>query len=66
MKLIISRHGECEWNIQDRAMSQWDCPLTPKGIRQAYALGDRLRRLWVSCHEAISAVYRLGDYLHRK
>ncbi|WP_354635177.1 histidine phosphatase family protein [Planktothricoides raciborskii] len=45
MKMIIVRHGEAEWNLQDRAMGQLDSPLTPKGIRQAYALGDRLRRL---------------------
>lgn len=43
MKMLILRHGEAEWNLQDRAMGQLDSPLTPKGIRQAYALGDRLR-----------------------
>ena len=45
MKMIIVRHGEAQWNLQDRAMGQLDSPLTPNGIRQAYALGDRLRRL---------------------
>jgi broad specificity phosphatase PhoE len=45
MKLIIVRHGEAEWNLQDRAMGQLDSPLTPLGIQQAYALGDRLGRL---------------------
>ena len=38
MKLIIVRHGETEWNLQNRAIGQLDSPLTPKGIRQAYAL----------------------------
>ncbi len=45
MKMILVRHAETEWNLQDRAMGQLDSPLTPNGIRQAYALGDRLR-----CH----------------
>lgn len=45
MKMIILRHGEAEWNLQDRAMGQLDSPLTAKGIRQAYALGDRVGRL---------------------
>ncbi|HAN75989.1 MAG TPA: histidine phosphatase family protein [Planktothrix sp. UBA8407] len=45
MKMVIVRHGEAEWNLQDRAMGQLDSPLTAKGIRQAYALGDRLGRL---------------------
>ena len=45
MKLIIIRHGETEWNLQNRAIGQLDSPLTPKGIWQAYAIADRLRRL---------------------
>ncbi|MBW4593248.1 MAG: histidine phosphatase family protein [Brasilonema angustatum HA4187-MV1] len=45
MKLVIVRHGETEWNVQNKAMGQLDSPLTPKGIQQAYAIGDRLRRI---------------------
>ena len=30
MKLIIIRHGETEWNLQNRAIGQLDSPLTPK------------------------------------
>jgi broad specificity phosphatase PhoE len=44
MKLVIVRHGETEWNKQDKAMGQLDSPLTPKGIQQAYAIANRLRR----------------------
>lgn len=42
MKVIIVRHGETEWNLEDRAMGQLDSPLTPNGIRQIYALANRL------------------------
>ncbi|MEL7038488.1 MAG: histidine phosphatase family protein [Cyanobacteria bacterium J06592_8] len=45
MKLIIVRHGETEWNIQNRVTGQLDSPLTPKGIQQAHAIARRLRRL---------------------
>ena len=45
MKLIIVRHGETEWNTQDIAMGQLDSPLTLKGIQQAHAIAERLRRL---------------------
>ena len=45
MKLVIVRHGETEWNVQHRAMGQLDSPLTPKGIQQARAIGNRLHRL---------------------
>ena len=30
MKMILVRHAETEWNLQDRAMGQLDSPLTPK------------------------------------
>ena len=45
MKLVIVRHGETEWNVQHKVMGQLDSPLTAKGIQQAKAIGDRLRRL---------------------
>lgn len=45
MKLVIVRHGETEWNVQNKATGQLDSPLTPKGIRQAHAIADRLLRL---------------------
>ena len=45
MQLVIVRHGETEWNVQNKAIGQLDSPLTPKGIQQAHAIADRLRRL---------------------
>jgi broad specificity phosphatase PhoE len=45
VKLVIVRHGETEWNVQHKVMGQLDSPLTAKGIQQAKAIGDRLRRL---------------------
>src|SRR5262245_3073293 len=45
MKLIAVRHGETEWNVNLREMGHLDSPLTPLGIRQAQALGHRLKRL---------------------
>ena len=44
MKLIAIRHGETEWNLQQREMGQLDSPLTERGRRQAEAIADRLRR----------------------
>lgn len=45
MKLVIVRHGETESNVQHKVMGQLDSPLTAKGIQQAKAIADRLRRL---------------------
>lgn len=43
MKLVIVRHGETEWNRQNKLTGQLDSPLTSKGIQQAYAIANRLR-----------------------
>ena len=43
--VIITRHGETEWNRQLRHQGHMDSPLTPQGILQAQALGARLKGL---------------------
>ncbi len=43
MRLIIVRHGESEWNRIHRYQGQLDAPLSDLGLRQARALGERLR-----------------------
>ncbi|GAB4445429.1 MAG: histidine phosphatase family protein [Chloroflexi bacterium OHK40] len=43
MRLIIVRHGESEWNRIHRYQGQLDAPLSELGLRQADALGQRLR-----------------------
>jgi probable phosphoglycerate mutase len=41
--MIIVRHGESEWNRIHRYQGQMDAPLSDLGLRQAEALGERLR-----------------------
>lgn len=43
MRLIIVRHGESEWNRIHRYQGQIDAPLSDLGLRQAEALGQRLK-----------------------
>lgn len=45
MRLIAIRHGETEWNRQQREMGQLDSPLTARGRLQAEAIADRLSRI---------------------
>ena len=53
MKLIIVRHGETEWNKQDKAMGQLDSPLTAQGIQDAHAIAQRLSRLpFTTCYSS--------------
>ncbi len=46
--LIITRHGETEWNLLGRHQGQLDSPLSPLGIAQAEAFGETVRELPVT------------------
>lgn len=43
MKLYVARHGQTEWNIQNRVCGISDVELTPEGERQAEALAEVVR-----------------------
>jgi probable phosphoglycerate mutase len=40
--LIVVRHGETEWNIQNRFQGRCDSPLSQRGREQSRAVGRRL------------------------
>ncbi|MEO7743421.1 MAG: 2,3-diphosphoglycerate-dependent phosphoglycerate mutase [Usitatibacter sp.] len=42
-KLVLLRHGESQWNKENRFTGWKDVDLTPKGIDEARAAGQRLR-----------------------
>ncbi|MBQ6673130.1 MAG: histidine phosphatase family protein, partial [Spirochaetia bacterium] len=41
-RVSIVRHGETEWNLEDKMQGVLDSPLTPKGIALAKELGEKL------------------------
>ena len=41
--LLVIRHGETIWNLENRFQGHGDSPLSPAGRRQAMALGTRLK-----------------------
>ena len=41
-KVILIRHGETEWNLSGRWQGHADSPLSPRGVSQAVALGERM------------------------
>jgi probable phosphoglycerate mutase len=43
-RFIVVRHGETEWNVQQRVQGNGDSPLTERGLSQAEAIAGRLAR----------------------
>lgn len=41
-KLLLTRHGQTEWNLERRLQGRYDAPLTELGVFQAVSFGDHL------------------------
>ncbi len=41
--LVLVRHGESQWNLENRFTGWTDVPLTEKGREEAYRAGEKLR-----------------------
>ena len=42
-EIILIRHGETEWNLSGRWQGHADSALSPRGVAQAQALGERMQ-----------------------
>ena len=42
-KLILVRHGQSQWNLENRFTGWWDVDLTDKGVAEARAAGELLK-----------------------
>ncbi len=42
MRLYVARHGQTQFNIEQRICGRADVELTDRGIRQAYELADKM------------------------
>lgn len=42
-KLILVRHGQSQWNLENRFTGWWDVDLTEKGVAEAKAAGTLMR-----------------------
>ncbi len=51
--LALLRHGQSQWNLENRFTGWIDVPLSPKGIEEAKSAGQSLKALnknWVKAH----------------
>jgi 2,3-bisphosphoglycerate-dependent phosphoglycerate mutase len=53
-QLILLRHGESQWNLENRFTGWVDVPLSPKGIEEAKQAGEKLRGF--TFHRAFTSV----------
>ena len=42
-QLVLIRHGQSQWNLENRFTGWVDVPLSPKGIQEAISAGKKLR-----------------------
>ena len=42
-QLVIVRHGQSQWNLENRFTGWFDVDLAPKGIEEAHAAGQKLK-----------------------
>ena len=45
MKLVLIRHGESAWNLENRFTGWKDVDLSPKGVEEAKAAGKSLKEM---------------------
>ncbi len=45
MNIYVARHGETEWNLENRVSGRTDIPMTPHGIEQAHQLAEAVSEL---------------------
>jgi len=57
-QLALIRHGQSQWNLEDRFTGWWDVELTPVGEEEARASGRLLRETGVDFSRAYTSVQR--------
>ena len=60
MKLIVARHGQTEWNLQNRVLGRTDIPLNQKGKAQAVELAENLAAIHID-HIYVSPLARAAE-----
>ena len=54
--LVLIRHGQSAWNLENRFTGWWDVPLTDRGIAEAVAAGALLRERGYDFDRAFTSV----------
>jgi len=57
-QLVLIRHGESTWNLENRFTGWADVDLTPKGVEQAMSAGENLKKAGYEFDVAYTSVLR--------
>lgn len=55
-KLVIVRHGQSQWNLENRFTGWADVPLTEKGLKEAHEAGGLIQDLKIDFNKAYTSV----------
>lgn len=61
MKLVLIRHGESQWNLENRFTGWKDVDLSPKGIEEAHAAGKQLKEMGLSFDVAYTSYLKRAN-----
>ena len=54
--LVLVRHGESQWNLENRFTGWVDVPLSPKGVLEAKAAGEKIKKQNINFDKAYTSV----------
>ncbi|MEM6682992.1 MAG: 2,3-diphosphoglycerate-dependent phosphoglycerate mutase [Pseudomonadota bacterium] len=54
-KLVLLRHGQSQWNLENRFTGWWDVALSPKGLEEAAAAGALMKQHGLSFDVAFTS-----------
>jgi bisphosphoglycerate-dependent phosphoglycerate mutase len=61
VKLVLVRHGESEWNLENKFTGWTDVDLSENGVKEAHAAGQLLKKDGYTFDEAFSSVLKRAN-----
>lgn len=62
VKLVLLRHGQSEWNLENKFTGWTDVDLSEQGIKEAIAAGDTLKKDGYTFDVAFSSVLKRANH----
>ncbi len=59
--LVLVRHGESQWNLENRFTGWVDVPLSEKGVAEATAAGEKIKKHKIRFDVAYTSVLRRAE-----